>query len=352
MGVDRVYADSYDLAGQVAVLTEGDLVGYEAGILRKWADQTFGTDPLIDVRPCGTSSALVGFSDAVGRSRPLLVIEDLDFRRDDQAQKDCQKQEKNRKQRGILLLAWRTWRRNEIENYLVEPAVLLPVMSQAFACPLSDVQAAVSEILSVLTVFQAAQYALYQARRSWSGSDPTPIVSNNLPSRPSWDRTSGMLDPPDRDAVRERLKQNIDVWRQKLVHDSEFKEPFKGDEVLANFDAKCEEWQNIGWEDSRWRVEWAGKEMLQWLRRLLSSRYGWYDRISGERADPHWVALNRSQRDALDRKIERTLSKDLEDSFLRHLASPEAGDLRGEWADIEVTVRGWRSVLNHSDEQD
>src|SRR5947199_269843 len=126
------YQDTYPRAGNIALLCEGDLIGYEASILRKWADLRLGTRPLVDLWPCGTCVALFGVSDAIGRSRPLMVIEDRDYRTTLEASQDCKELKKRRAEREVRVIDWRAWRRNEIENYLIQPEVLFPVMADAF----------------------------------------------------------------------------------------------------------------------------------------------------------------------------------------------------------------------------
>ncbi len=85
------YHARYTRAGDVAILCEGDVAGYEAAMLSTWTDVSLGRGPLVDVWACGTSSALFGLSDAIGRARPLFVIEDRDYRTPSEAAEDCKK---------------------------------------------------------------------------------------------------------------------------------------------------------------------------------------------------------------------------------------------------------------------
>jgi len=53
MAVAPHYHSSYPRSGNVVLLCEGDLVGYEVSILRRWLDQHLGTNPLVDLCPAG-----------------------------------------------------------------------------------------------------------------------------------------------------------------------------------------------------------------------------------------------------------------------------------------------------------
>ena len=86
--VNKRYLDRYPRSGNVAVLCEGDIIGYETNSLKKWLPST------VDIWSCGTAKSIYGIADAIGRSRPVLIIEDRDFRKLDQAQKECGKKKK------------------------------------------------------------------------------------------------------------------------------------------------------------------------------------------------------------------------------------------------------------------
>ena len=75
-----LFPDVYPRGGQVAILCEGDAVGYEAKLLKQWADAA---------RPGGHSSTYgrveramrcLGVADAIGRTTRFVVLEDRDFR--------------------------------------------------------------------------------------------------------------------------------------------------------------------------------------------------------------------------------------------------------------------------------
>jgi hypothetical protein len=128
------YLSAYPRPGQVALLCEGDVIGYEATLFQKWTGAELGNDPLVDIWCCGTSSSMLGISDAIGRSRPIFAIEDRDFRTMDEVRDDCARYRKDRENRAVKIISWSAWNRSEIENYLLEPGVLLPVFRTAFGC--------------------------------------------------------------------------------------------------------------------------------------------------------------------------------------------------------------------------
>ena len=99
------YVSAYPRAGQVALLCEGDVIGYEATLFQKWTGTELGNEPLVDIWCCGTSSSIRGMSDAIGRSRPIFAIEDRDFRTIDEARDDCARIRKDREGRAIKVIS-------------------------------------------------------------------------------------------------------------------------------------------------------------------------------------------------------------------------------------------------------
>ena len=83
----------YPRAGNVAVLCEGDVAGFEVDLIEKWM-AVRAPEVLADVWACGTQESIYGVADAIGRSRPLVVVEDRDYRTPEQASADCEEKEK------------------------------------------------------------------------------------------------------------------------------------------------------------------------------------------------------------------------------------------------------------------
>lgn len=338
-------SDLYPRSGNVAVLCEGDIAAYDASILRQWADRQFGTDPLVDVWPCGTGESLFGVSDAIGRTRPLVVIEDRDFRSEEDVTKYCKSKEKDRQKRAVQILQWRCWRRNEIENYLLEEPVLLPVMQNWFQCTEDQVRDAVSETLTSHTVFQAAEYALYHTRRSWSKSDPSGPLRHDLRHRPQWGKSSKSPAAPRFEDVRKSLEDNLEKWREKFSQDSQSREPFSGKACLQDFTDKFNEWSGMAYGDDGWRINWSGKEVLQGLCRRLSARHDWLSDGGSHREHVDWGSLSRSKQGAMDREIEHAMQRDLVNAFLAHIGGLTEGPLFDEWEELKVAVGNWQKVV-------
>jgi hypothetical protein len=98
------------------IICEGDATGYETALLKKWADAADLNGRFVKALACGTASALFGMADAIGRTTPIIVIEDRDFRTDDEARKECHKNLKNRQGRSVAVLEWAFWRRGELRT--------------------------------------------------------------------------------------------------------------------------------------------------------------------------------------------------------------------------------------------
>jgi len=324
------YLSAYPRPGQIALLCEGDLIGYEATLFQKWTGAELGTAPLVDIWPCGTSTSILGISDAIGRSRPIFVIEDRDFRSADESREDCTRNQKDRERRDVQIIAWSTWNRSEVENYLLEPDVLLPVFREAFACGDDDIISALDDILPSLALFQASQYAMSRARRLWLSTDPAVALFSGLSSRPQWNDSTRGIVPPDDGAFRAGLEQNGNAWREQM-------NTIQCD-VVGDFDAKFKLWKGCRWEDHFWRTDWAGKEILHWLRIAMTCRFGWpIDAESAKRQTLNWT-MGRDKREAQDRPIEAALRPRMIDQFLAKIPTLPK-EIRDEFDGIKAIMK-------------
>ena len=336
MTLDPAYASRYPRQGQVAVLCEGDVAGYEVDLLEKWLAAGPG-NVFVDVWPCGTKSALYGVSDAIGRGRPIVVIEDRDCRTQDQAAKDCDSKKKDRMERGVGILDWRTWQRNEIENYLIEPAVLIPVLAQAFGISESDTEERLKQVVSASATDQAALWALAVF---WDELPDRARFAVGLPrrtARPVWRAQQTSFVPPDtaivRDALHDRLAQaakGITRRTSKLDVDG----------AIVRFDKKCAEWADTGLESDTWRIDWAGKELLTTLFRWLSGEFGWQDPDTGQLDPINWEQLIAERTDAeMDRTISRAIQPRLVSAFLQYLADNDGAPAVDEWHRVRGAIK-------------
>lgn len=333
LGASSSAVDAY-----AVLLCEGDQSGHEAFILGRWADRAFLPNRRVKVFPCGTGDALLGMSDAYGRKNRVLVLEDRDFRSEADAQSDCRTQEKDRRKRGVRLIAWKTLHRNEIENYLLEPACLLPVLTDVFGCSTAEVDAAMDEVIPSLVPFQVLQAVQYRARARWEDTDPAKSLPNNLSSKPRW-AAADSLAAPDLPALRDGLDQNAKRLQEATG------ERVRATQVLSDFDAMYETWKAVTRSDPAWRIDWAGKEVLSHLLMLLAARFGLPGRDgAGGRERLDFKSLSRPQKDALYRtRLEAPLHPELDRSFLRMLQGlPTSHAIAEEFAALDNVIVGYQ----------
>lgn len=318
------------------LLCEGSHGAHESAIFGRWADRAFA-DPRrrVKVLPCGTASALFGMADAYGRVNRVLVLEDRDFRSERGAADECAAREINRRKRHARLIGWRALRRNEIENYLLEPDCLHPVLTEVFGCQVADIEAALDEVLPSLVPYQVGQAVLYRARQRWEETDPTPLLPNNTKSRPEW-RDPQSLSSPDPALLRQKLLDNA--------------KPLAGygldvDALAQDFDETSAAWAGMTQKRPEWQSDWAGKEVLSHLLMLLAARFGLPDATGGgTRHRLNFSALNNTKRGALCReRLEPILHPRLNQSFLRLLqAAPKSSPIAHEFGELETLIERYR----------
>jgi hypothetical protein len=207
--------------------------------------------------------------------------------------------------------------------------VLFPVFRTAFGCSDNDIIQALNEILPALAVFQASQYAIARARRLWQSSSPSDALPG-LSSRPEWKDNAHTITPPDPETFRVGLGKNAEAWLKKA-------QAIKCD-IVGDFDDKFKAWKGCQWQDDFWRIDWAGKEILHWLRIAMTNRFGWpIDPESGQREVLNWT-MNCEKREAQDRPIEAALRPRMIDQFLTALPTL-AKEIRDEFDGIKTAIK-------------
>ena len=331
----RHYASRYPRNGKIAILCEGDLAGYEADILESWTalHPELG---LVDVWPCGTKTAIYGLADAIGRATRVCVIEDRDHRKPEFAAKQCRRNKKNRESRGVQIGFWKTWKRNEIENYLIEPSIVIPVFADAFGTSEDNVKECLQSVLTTTSDDQALQHTLSEFRSVFPNGESEVGGVPRKECRPRWE--GGALQSPSQEKVSELLAAVLTDSVKKLAEE---RHP-KVDDFLKGFDDKCKKWRKVKLEDNEWRTDWAGKEVLLWLRIKMAAEFGWPDFPSSGRVKVEWEALNQSDSGELDRRIERVLQPRLAKALLHLLNEDKEDDsaLVSEWRDLIDDLRG------------
>jgi len=331
-----LYPNAKSVDADVLILCEGDAVGYETELLKLWADSADLAGRFVKVMPCGTADALYGVADSVRRTVPVIVVEDRDFRTADEARKECDKKLKNRELRNVAMRGWYAWQRAEIENYFSDDAVLTPVFADAFQCSEDDVRAQIRSALEHLSVSQAFEYALYRARKSWLSTDANRALRVECLQ---WDATGQFALTAAE--VRDKLKGRLEKWQRGLHNGSNWKDPLAGEQLFADFDAKCAEWTGLAYEDATWRQDWACKEVVKHVRMMLAqAKPGWWSTPTGKDAPVDWNAMpNDKSRDNHDRTLERVLQPKLVLALSRLLATDGAFDLRADLDKLAMLIR-------------
>jgi len=294
-----LFPNNYPRAGQVALLCEGDLVGYESAFLGRWLREEPIDQRTVDVWPCGTANGLLAIADAMGRTVRVVVVEDRDFRTKTQAMKDCEVKLKDRNRRGVAMRGWTTWNRNEIENFFLDESVMVPVMVEAFRCQDSDVLKARDIAIELLRPFQALQATLASVRGEWSDTDPSRL---SVASRPTWSPTG--LQPVDFAELEKQLRGTCERWAQRLGDVRDL-----GNNVVATFKEKLDSSDSSARLPDEWMNNWAGKEILKLVRMQIASKFDAPLLSRGGKVPPvQWHELrNNAERDAMDRDIERAI---------------------------------------------
>lgn len=267
-----------------------------------------------------------------------MIVEDRDYRSTSEASTDCKQRKKTRTERGVQIIEWRAWRRNEIENYLAEPSVLLPVMADAFQTTQNKIQDTLAEVLPTLAPFQAVQFALYRVRRAWGKSDPSPILPQ-APFHPVWHDSQCKASAPDFRTVRLEMECNLEKWRRKFLSKHTPPDELQGKDFIQDMEMKFEEWRTVTFDDTCWRVDWSGKDVLHWLRIALTAKFGWRNAQTGNRNRTKWENLSRAQREANDRPIEFGLKAFLVTQFIHFVSQKQDSDIHNEWHGIENVLR-------------
>lgn len=331
-----LYPNAKPVDGDALILCEGDAVGYETELLKQWADSADLGGRFVKVIACGTAEALYGVADAFGRTIPIIVIEDRDFRTVEGARKECDKKLRNREARNVAMLGWFAWGRAEIENYFTDDAIPPPVFADAFECTQDRVREAVRSAIAHLPTSQALEYALFQARKSWLSTDANRALRVACVQWGSSGQTalSAVV-------VRENLKKRLEKWQQSLHDGKTWEDPMAGGQLLADFDAKCRDWNALTYEDDAWRFDWAGKEIIKHVRMSLAeTKSGWWSLSSAKNRPVDWKAMpDDKSRDAHDRTLERILQPKLIEAIMRRLNITPRTDLSMDLEHLANLVR-------------
>lgn len=331
-GTHSRYQHRYPRQGSIALLCEGDVAGFEVDLLEKWTIKRTGV--LVDVWPCGTKTSLFGVSDAIGRSRPIAVLEDRDFRTQEEASEYCKEMAEDRGDRAVDVKFWRTWRRNEIENYLIEPDILVPVIARQFDLSGDGVKARLQQVVSAFGVDQAAQQAIHRFRSLLSGKHPKRYIVG-LPRkkyRPTFGDSYSAVVVPDYDSVRSMLMGEFEKKKMQLAADQQLLD--QGiEEILSQFNEVAANWRNESLAGDAWREDWAGKDLLLFLFRWLAAEVGWFDTFKTKQLID-WNSLNREEAEAKEREILAEVQPHLVAELLDYLDKNQSSVIGREWCEL------------------
>jgi hypothetical protein len=322
------YVNRYPGQGRVAVLCEGDLAGYEADLIARLTAQ-YG---YVDVMPCGTKTAIFGMCDAIGRSIPVVALEDRDYRNCEDARADCNRSMRDRQARGVQVRVWRAWQRNEIENYLVEPSIVIPTLAAAFGVEDQAVEDRLTRVVKGLGVDQAAQWTISAFQTTLpEASDFRPGLPHKT-ARPQWTTGEQAMVVPPIEVVRVQLRCRFEEVAKAFGRKAS---ALGIDDLLSQFEDKNKQWSGLAITEDPWRIDWSGKEVLTSLCRWLASDFGWPADGISERKAVDWEVLSSERRDGVvDREIASVLQPYLVQSFCEAFGRglPEA--IHDEWMEI------------------
>lgn len=351
---DPAYKNSgfYRGSAPVALLCEGDVIGYETQLLGRWFRSQAAGALKIDVWACGTGHGLRAIADSYGREVKIVGIEDRDFRTDPEAMQDCLECFKDLdEKRGVAVRGWFTWGRNEVENYFLDDDVLMPVMVSWFGCTNDDVEEVLRIAVQSLAVFQAVQAAAYGVRRWWESTDPAIGISGSpslfVGGRPNW--TEGGLTDPDSVEIRKKLLESFDKWRDRLASVKTKSPPPEKEELTELFDqwAPSSPGQNL---DARiWRTNWAGKEILKLVRQQLARRFGTNyggklrEKLKQQGIEPKesipWHQWKREIRESIDRELEHEMQSHFVKQLLAFAETNKQSAIRADLDKIGAALK-------------
>jgi hypothetical protein len=141
--------------------------------------------------------------------------------------------------------------------------------------------------------------------------------------------------------VRAKLEKRLKKWQQSLHDGASWDGPMAGEQLLADFDAKCGAWANLIYESKVWRSDWACKEVVKCVRmKLAQAQAGWWSVDAAQKSPVLWTSFKDDKaRDEHDRFIERTVQPMLVKAVVERLKTDKDFDLRSELDVLANAIR-------------
>ncbi|MFA7236729.1 MAG: hypothetical protein WC058_07685 [Phycisphaeraceae bacterium] len=325
------YDGLYPLPGSLAILCEGDVAGYEKDTIEKWLVKSRDI-AAVDVWACGTKTAIFGFADAIGRSVPIFAIEDRDYRSLQEAEGECHGNAQSRIDRGIAVKGWLAWQRHEIENYFIEPDILVPVLSTEFGVDSHIVTDRLNQLLKVQCIDQAARATL--ARFKSVLPDKHAVVGGLDPRkyRPKWNSESRAFDFPKIQTVDQGLAEIIQKAKPKMAIEID------ENTQLQAFHEQVAVWKDMDSGKNAWKEDWSGKEVLHGMLQWMAGEFGWNNAPNEPQSPIAWDKLNQKEAKTQLRHIESVLQRSFVRAFLEFLSGSEAHPIRSEWNELAARI--------------
>ena len=202
---------------------------------------------------------------------------------------------------------------DNVRNLRAE-VIVLPVFAEVFSTTEDVVIQHIEELLSKTACDQSLQITLAEFRAEFPNGEKEVGGVSRAKGRPKW--TAGGLVVPEPKTVEQLLVEVLVDSNKKLNPERHPKiEPF-----IDRFIQRQVQWGAMKFEDDEWRINWAGKELLMWLRKKMSAHFGWPSKEDKSvRVPVNWELLNVDQSGEWDRLIEHAMQKRLVMRFLNLL---------------------------------
>ncbi|MCC7492171.1 MAG: hypothetical protein IT204_07505 [Fimbriimonadaceae bacterium] len=303
----QLYRSSYPRTGDAALLCEGDLLGFEVAVLQRWLPTAVVGGEAVDIWPCGTKDAVRGMLDSIGRARPVAGIVDRDWISYPTVRAKLESEAKGLQARAVQVAFYGAWERPEIENYLLDECVLLPVLTSQFGVSedqvrrvfqdLGDSEVARAQVDQLLQWIRSVGGDVARSYEGWLRGDE----QLGPWCKPKWE--AGGWQRGGREAIQDcvdRALERLPEWSEQKLKDR----PLTPDRISRTW----HDWQ----AGERGVQDVPGKELLQCVCAEVAFGAQWRANSLGaaEPGSPEYVrTLLRLLQPALAAQLVKTLAE-------------------------------------------